>query len=204
MGPRGSGAFRIGSGVGALAGVLSGAVYYGKYALVSASISFFPAMVSRTDNTIPNGLGLSLAILLDLSQIIMLRGIELSDGVSKKEKFYIVLLVAAVVVEWVSVFMVLMVPDAGMYFGTGMSIGSLFWSRVGMIMTGDWLGVLGNFVVAFLISFGPELLLSWAERSIGTIAYPLMIFGLLVGRVMDVTTMEEVVPIINLKKIKLF
>ena len=94
-----------------LGSIVAGVGYYIKYFLVSDTLEFFPAILSNSGRTFNESTGVLIAILLDLSQLVVLFSFKENDGLNDSERQLKWLIRLLWAIECFALSMPFLVPD---------------------------------------------------------------------------------------------
>ncbi len=194
----GQGLFNIKPGMAAILAIVSGAVQWAKYDLLSNSLAFIPAIFSGSTATMSPAIGFILALVVDLLQKMMWTGINFRNGLNKMETMKLITILLLVCAEVMGVAMPIVVPDIS---GLNMAdLPSIFWSRFFYQLFGAGIFIaLGGLGIIIGLTIMPEFLHEEAEKNIGTTAsWVLFGVGIMIARaIYSAYTGAPIIPSIN-------
>ncbi len=176
------GLFNISPGMAAVLAIVSGAVQWAKYDLLSNSLAFIPAIFSGSTATMSPAIGFILALVVDLLQKMLWSGVNFRNGLDRKEMFYLTMIGLLVCAEVMGVAMPIVVPDIN---GLNMAdLPQIFWSRFFYQLFGAGVFIaLGGLGIIIGLTIMPEFLHEEAEKNVGTTAaWVLFGVGIVVAR----------------------
>ncbi len=192
------GLFAMSAGMVVVLGILAGTLQWAKYSMLSSSISWIPAILSNTQNTIPDGIGIILALTIDFLQKAMWSGIQWRDGLTKKEWAFVALAVSLLLAEFMGIAAPILVPDA-LSMPTG-DIPVVFWTRLFTNLFGPgFLYAISGLGLTIALAALPEFMHEEASKTFGEFtAWVLFACGILLGQVIfSIITGAPVLPSIN-------